>query len=91
MEHSTIHRWISTMGSYSRLTQRAIDLLLQADPISPICRNLASLVIAPRKYMSAARKQVLLTCFQLLAITPVYQRAFKVSLFPKLATDTGFT
>lgn len=91
MEHSTIHRWISTLGSYPGLVQKAAGLILQADPITPLCRDLASLVIAPRKYMSAARKQVLLICFQLLTITPVYRRTFKAYLFPKLATDTGFT
>jgi hypothetical protein len=91
MEHSTIHRWISTLGGYFRLVQNATDLMLQADPTTPLCRDLAGLTVSPRKYMSAIRKQVLLTCFQLVTIAPRYRSGFQVSLFPMLATHVGYT
>lgn len=86
MEHSTIHRWISTLGSYSRLVQNATDLMVQADPTTSLCRDLAGLKVHPGKYMSSARKQTLLTCFKLIGILPIYQSIFQASLFPKLAT-----
>ncbi len=90
MEHSTIHRWISTLGSYSRLDQNATDLMLQADPTSCLCRDLASLKISPGKYRSFARKQTLLTCFQLMILGPLYRSMFQTSMFPKLATLSGY-
>ncbi len=91
MEHSTIHRWISTLGGYSRLVQKAADLMLQADPNISLCRDLASLKVSPRKYLSGARKQVLLTCFNLVTIAPLYRSKFQVSMFPRLATLAGYT
>ena len=91
MEHSTIHRWISTLGGYSRLVQNATDLMLQADPTTSLCRDLAGLKISPRKYMSSIRKQILATCFQLVTLVPLYLAQFRVSIFPKLATRAGYT
>lgn len=91
MEHSTIHRWISTLGGYSRLVQNATDLMLQADPSAHLCRDLASLKIPPTRYRSSARKQTLLTCFQLVVLVPLYRSVFQACMFPKLATHTGYT
>lgn len=91
MEHSTIHRWISTLGSYSRLVQNATDLMVQADPVTSLCRDLAGLTISPKKYMSSTRKQILLTCSQLVTLVPLYLAQFRVSIFPKLATRAGYT
>lgn len=91
MEHSTIHRWITTLGGYSRLVQKATDLMLQSDPTIPLCRDLAGLKISPQKYMSSKRKQILLTCFQLVTLVPLYLTEFRVSIFPKLATRAGYT
>ena len=91
MEHSTIHRWISTLGGYSRLVQNATDLMLQADPTTSLCRDLAGLEISPRKYRSFKRKQILTTCFQLVTLVPLYLAQFRVSIFPKLATRAGYT
>jgi len=91
MEHSTIHRWISTMGSYSRLVQNATDLILQADPASSLCRDLAGLKVSPAKYRSSSRKQTLLTCFHLVFLMPIYQAIFRTGIFPELATRSGYT
>ena len=91
MEHSTIHRWISTLGGYSRLVQNATDLMLQADPTTSLCRDLAGLKISPRKYMSFTRKQILTTCFQLVTLVPLYLAQFQAAIFPKLATRSGYT
>lgn len=91
MEHSTIQRWISTMGSYSRLVQTATDMILQAEPATPLCRDLAGLKISPGKYRSPSRKQTLLTCFYLVFLMPIYRAIFQTGLFPKLATLYGYT
>jgi len=91
MEHSTIHRWISTMGSYSHLVQNATDLILQADPATSLCRDLAGLKISPGKYRSPSRKQTLLTCFHLVFLMPLYRAIFQTGIFPKLATLSGYT
>ena len=91
MEHSTIHRWISTMGSYSRLVQTATDLVIQADPATRLYRDLAGLKISPGKYRSLSRKQTLLTCFHLVFLMPFYQTIFQTGIFPRLATLFGYT
>lgn len=91
MDHSVIHRWISTLGGYCRLVQNATDLMLQADPITPLCRDLAGLSVSPRKYMSEARKQILLTCFHLVTLLPLYLATFQITMFPKLATRSGYS
>jgi len=91
MEHSTIHRWISTMGSYSHLVQTATDLIIQKDPATSLCRDLAGLKISPRKYRSSSRKQTLLTCFHLVFLMPPYQAVFQTCIFPNLATLSGYT
>lgn len=91
MEHSTIHRWISTMGSYSSLVKSATDLILQADPASSLCRDLAGLKISPGKYRSSSRKQTLFTCFHLVFLMPLYRTIFRTGIFPELATRSGYT
>ena len=80
MEHSTIHRWISTMGSYSRLVQTATDLVIQADTATRLYRDLAGLKISPGKYRSSSRKQTLLTCFHLVFLMPFYQTIFQTGI-----------
>lgn len=91
MEHSTIHRWITTLGGYSRVVQNATDLMVQANPTTSLCRDLAGLKISPLKYMSSKRKQILLTCSQLVTLAPLYLAQFGVPIFPKLATRAGYT
>jgi hypothetical protein len=91
MEHSTIHRWISTMGSYSHLVQTATDLVIQADPATRLHRDLAGLKISPGKYRSSSRKQILSTCFHLVFLMPLYRSIFQTGIFPKLATLSGYT
>jgi len=91
MEHSTIHRWISTMGSYRRLVQTATDLVIQADPATRLYRDLAGLKIPPGKYRSSSRKQTLLTCFHLVFLMPIYRAIFQTGIFPRLATLFSYT
>jgi hypothetical protein len=62
---STIHRWITTLAGFFRTTQKALDLLLQQNPCSSICRNPALLKIPHQKYKSQHRKNILPNCFKL--------------------------
>lgn len=91
MEHSTIYRWISTIGKYEKIVARATDLILQAKPLSSICRDLANLSISRKKYRSNQRKQLLIGCRKLFCIEKLYRMIFNVSIFPKLATRCRFS
>jgi hypothetical protein len=91
MEHSTIHRWITTLGSYSCIVNTATDLILQKEPASPLCHDLASLKIPSKKYRSLLRKQLLLFCFRLVTLETVFHSVFHVSIFPQLATLYGYS
>ena len=88
---STIHRWITTLGGFSQSCRTALILLLQENPVSSICRNLARLVIPPRKYKTNERKKQLINCRQLVIIEAFFQLTFKTSIFTKLATRCAFS
>lgn len=91
LAHSTIFRWITTLGDFSEIIRCGQDLINQADPASTICRDLAGLTISAKKYMSSARKKVLHCCRQILHLEAVYRLCFTTSIFPKLATACGFS
>ena len=91
LAHSSIHRWITTLGGYCGIVKEATSLMLQADPTTALCRDLAGLLISPGKYLSPARKQILFTCLHLVSLIPAYQSMFGASIFPKLATRSGFS
>jgi transposase-like protein len=90
-DHSTVHRWISTLGDYSAIVRRAHDLIDQKDPGSTVCRESANLSVGPSKYRSYSRKQLLIHCRRLFKLENVYRRLFDVSIFPNLATNCGFS
>lgn len=87
---STIHRWVSTLARFSDTCRTALMLLLQQNPVSSICRDLARLTIGPRKHKSNERKKQLAACRHLVIIEAVFQAAFKTSIFTKLATRCAF-
>jgi len=88
---STIHRWITTIGQFPGTCRAALRLLLQENPITSICRDLARLIIPQRKYKTNHRKKQLIGCRQLLIIEAFFQATFKTSIFTKLATHCGFS
>lgn len=90
LAHSTIHRWITTMGNFPEIIRRGQALIDQADPASTICRDFSSLSVSPPKYQATARKKVLQRCRQILHLEAAYRLRFKTSIFPKLATACGF-
>ena len=87
---TTIHRWITTLGRFTQTCRTALILLLQQNPVSSICRDLARLIIAQRKYKTNHRKKQLVGCRQLVIIEAFFQAAFKTSIFTKLATRCAF-
>ena len=88
---STIHRWITTLGRFTQTCRTALILLLQENPVSSICRDLARLIIPQRKYKTNQRKKQLFGCRQLLIIEAFFHTTFKTSIFTKLATRWAFS
>ena len=88
---STIHRWITTLGRFIHTCRTALILLLQQNPVSNICRDLARPGIGQRKYKTNLRKKQLISCRQLLIIEAFFHATFKTSIFTKLATRCTFS
>jgi uncharacterized protein DUF6431 len=87
---TTIHRWITTLGNFTQTLRRALILLLQENPVSSICRDLARLTVPQRKYKTNQRKKQLIGCRQLAIIEDIFQATFNTSIFTKLATRCAF-
>jgi hypothetical protein len=87
---TTIHRWITTLGRFTQTCRTALILLLQENPVSSICRDLARIIIPQRKYKTQHRKKQLVGCRQLLLIETLFKATFKTSIFTKLATRCAF-
>ena len=88
---STIHRWITTLGRLTNTCRKALLLMLQENPVSSICRDLARIIIPQRKFRTQHRKKQLIGCRQLLMIEAVFKTAFNTSIFTKLATRCAFS
>ncbi len=87
---TTIHRWITTLDRFTRTCRTALTLVLQENPASNICRDLAQLTVPCRKYRTHTRKKQLVGCRQMLGIDTIFKSIFKTSIFTKLATRCGF-
>jgi hypothetical protein len=88
---STIYRWITSLCRFTQSCRTALLLLLQQNPLSNICRNLAQVLIPQRKFKTHLREKQLIGCRQLLVIEAVFKAAFKTSIFTKLATRCAFS
>jgi hypothetical protein len=88
---STIHRWVTTLGGFTNTCQKALSLILQQNPVSSICRDLAQLNISRRKYRTQQRKICLLGSLRLVIIEALFSDTFKISIFTKLAISCGFS
>ncbi len=88
---STIHRWITTLGRFTQTCRTTLILLLQENPVSSACRNLAQIIVPFCKYRSEHRKNQLLNCRKLLMVADIFQDTFKISIFTKLAIACAFT
>ena len=91
LNHTTIHRWLTSFGNYNEIIRTAQDIYLQAKPESNICRELASLSVPLKKYHTEKRKGILQKCRQLLKIEKKFHLFFSFSIFTHLATKCGFS
>lgn len=91
LNRSTVWRWVATFGQMKNLSQTAYRLMLEADPASFISRHLAFLSVPAGKYVSCARKNLLIQCRKLLYLEAAYKNLLGTSLFPNLATTSGFS
>lgn len=91
LDHTTVFRWTGTFGCLTEIISKGQDLVLQKNPASDICRDLANLSVHPGKYRSVARKNELLRCRRLLGIEKIYRHLFDISIFPNLATQCGYS
>ncbi len=87
---TTIHRWITTLSGFTQTCRTALILVLQQNPISSICRDLAQIIIPQRKYKTKQRKKQLINCQQLMIVEAFFQATFKTSIFTKLAISCAF-
>jgi len=86
LAHSTPYRWITCLGGFKQMLRGAQDLILQKNPASTICRDLAAIEVCPRKYLKAARQSVLRRCRQILHLEVRFRTTFPASIFPFYAT-----
>jgi len=87
---SSIHRFISSLSRLTTSCQKAVDLVLQENPASAICRNIANLKVPGQKFKSKARENILVQCAKFLLIEDVFRHTFKTSIFTKLAIRWEF-
>jgi hypothetical protein len=88
---STIHRWITGLSCLVDTCRTALSLLLQDNPVSSVCRDLAQIIVPFCKYRSETRKNQLLSCRKLMTIADFFQDTFNISIFTKLAIACAFT
>ena len=88
---STIHRWISTCGRFEKIIRTSQELILQKDPATSFCRDIAQVNIAPHKYRSLSRKTLLERCWKLVKIEATFNILFQVSIFTNLGIRCGFS
>lgn len=87
---SSIHHFITSLSGFENIKSRAIELILQKDPISDICRKLGQIEINRQKYKSERRKDQLKRCLEFFNIAGAFERAFGISVFTNLARQEAF-
>jgi len=90
LAHSTPYRWITTLSGFKQILRGAQDLILQKNPASTVCRDLAAIEICARKYVKPARESVLRRCRQVLHLEVRFRATFLASIFPFYATECAW-
>jgi hypothetical protein len=90
LAHTTLYRWVSTLGAWAHTLRRARELIKQRRPGTLLFRELADFRVASGKCRSRARRRVLHACRSLCVTEAVYAAVFGVSIFPHLATACGW-
>lgn len=87
---STIHRWITSLSCLRNTSRKAMSMILQNNPRTAICRDLAQWIVPSRKYRTEVRRVCLHNCFQLMAAEALFKAFFGFSIFTKLAISCAF-
>lgn len=87
---STIHRWVGSLGEFSKTRRTALAMLSQEDPGSNIFRDIARVKIPARKYRSRRREKLLIGCRSLMIVQIFFLATFTTSIFTKLAISCAF-
>ena len=90
MAPSTVHRFITSLSRMMESSRIALDLILQENPASDICRHIATLQVPRQKYKTAVRKDILFQCMALFDIEFLFLHTFNTSIFTKLAIRCNF-
>lgn len=90
LAHTTLYRWVSTLGAWAHTLRRACELIKQRRPGTLLFRQLADFRVAAGKFRSQARRRLLHACRSLCVTEAVYEDVFGVSIFPHLATACGW-
>jgi hypothetical protein len=90
LNHSTLFRWVNTLGQLNHTMAQAQALILQKQPHSSICTDVARTTVASGKWRKPYRQKLLIQCKRLLKIERIFHRCFQISIFPMFATRCGF-
>ena len=84
LHRSTLWRFLLFLGCQSAGLQAGLDLCSEHDPLSSLHRFLGT--VAPHKYRSEKRQEILRTARRLLHLINHWERTFVEPFFPRFAT-----
>ena len=88
LAHTTLYRWLTSLGSLALTSRRALELVRQKAPDSGVFRKI--LPIAERKYRSEGRRRMLGDSRRVLVVEREFRTLFGLSIFPRLATTCAW-
>jgi hypothetical protein len=91
LSHSTLYRWITTLGGYFTTCQKAMNLLFQEKAELSLHRELAQLTVSERKFRSEKQRECLVNVRKFIRIEACFQSVFGVSVFTSLARNCFYT
>ena len=84
---ATLWQFLTWLGSQTAALQAGLSLLNQHDPTNDLHRFVGA--VAPHKYRSPERRDLLATARRLLHLIDCWDRTFKERFFPRFATRSG--
>lgn len=84
LHRSTLWRLLSFLGAQMVALQLGLELLSECDPHCDLHRFLGA--VAPHKFRSPQRGEILRTARRLLHLIDQWERTFHASFFPRFAT-----
>lgn len=89
LARSTVWRWLATLAALRQTCRQAVDMIRARSPRALILRR--AFIVSPGKYRSDARRAALESALRLVYAEAAYRPLFRASIFPMLATSTGWT